>query len=463
MKDSIKRFFYPDSVAVVGASRTPGKAGNTVLANILEFGFKGLVSPVNPGASEILGLPAVPSLSALEEAPDLVIGVLPRGLAGGMIEECALEGVRNVIVPAAGFSDAGPPGRLLEERLMSTARGAGITVMGPNSIGTVCTGAGLATSIVSLERMRRGSISLFGQTGMFASGIARWIETEEQFGVAKIACLGNKAGVDEADMLDYLGSDAESRVIGLYTEGVRDGRRFACVLSRVAREKPVLVLKSGRTETGVKAISSHTGAMAGSDAVFAGTVDQAGAIRVAEFEEMFDLAKAFDFCPLPAGGGLGVVSITGLGCVLSADAADAAGLSLPPPSAATVTVMREALPEWAPAANPADIWAAIESGGAEKGYRSVARALLDDPGVHSLIAIFTLIPESQMDVASLFASLKERQPGKPLVAVLMAGDARMRLDWKRSLETARIPTYPSPERAVRVVAAMWRYASRRKG
>lgn len=456
-------FFYPASIAVAGASRTAGKAGNTVIRNILEFGFAGPVYPVNPGVSEILGLRAYPNLSALEAVPDLVIGVLPRGMAEGMMAECARIGVKNVIVPAAGFSDAGGEGRLLEDRLMSTARAAGISVMGPNSIGTVCTRGGLATSIVTLDRMREGNVSLFGQTGMFSSGIARWIETEEYFGVAKIACLGNKAGVDETDLLEYLGRDRESRVIGVYTEGVRDGRGFSQALARVAREKPVLILKSGRTDTGVKAISSHTGAMAGSDAVFAGMAEQAGAIRVGDFEEMFDLVKAFDFCPLPAGRGLGVVSITGLGCVLSADAADAAGLELPAPSAATLAGMREAVPGWVPVANPADIWAAIESCGAERGYMSVARALVDDPAVHSLVAIFTLIPESRMDEVSLFASLRERQPGKPMAAVLMAGDAVMRSEWKRGLETAGIPTYPSPERAVRAIASMWRYASRLKG
>ncbi|MBM3957921.1 MAG: hypothetical protein FJ313_07705, partial [Gemmatimonadetes bacterium] len=331
-------------------------------------------------------------------------------------------------------------------------------LMGPNSIGTVCTGSGLATSIVSLDRMRPGGVSLFGQTGMFASGIARWIQTEERFGVAKIACLGNKAGVDETDMLEYLGADGETRVIGLYTEGVRDGRGFAYALSRAAASKPVLVLKSGRTGTGRRAITGHTGAMAGEDAVFDGALRQARARRVSDFEEMFDLAKAFELCPLPAGGGLGVVSITGLGCVLSADAADAAGLEMARPSASAVSAMREALPEWAPAANPADIWAAIEYGGAERGYGTAARALASDPGVHSLVVIFTLIPESRIDAAGLFEGLRRAHPEKPLAAVLMAGEAGMRLDWKLELEEAGVPTYPGPERAVRALAALWDYA-----
>jgi acyl-CoA synthetase (NDP forming) len=455
----LEKFFYPASVAVVGASRAPGKAGNTVVANILEFGFGGDIYPINPGATEILGRRAYPDLSALPRTPELVIAVLPREKTLGLVSDCARNGVKNVIIPAAGFSDAGDEGRRLEDAVMAVAREAGITVMGPNSIGTVCTAGGLATSIVTLDRMREGDVSLFGQTGMFSSGIARWIETEEYFGVAKIACLGNKAGVEEADLLEYLASDGETKVIGVYTEGIRDGRRFAEALSRAVRAKPVLVLKSGRTETGIRAISSHTGALAGSDAVFSGLVRQTGAVRVGDFEEMFDLAKAFAYCPLPRGNGLGVVSITGVGCVLSADAAGAAGLVFPPPSTGALDSIHEVLPPWAPVSNPADIWAGIESSGAEASYDAVAHTLADDPAVHSLVGIFTLIPESRMDEVALFGAIRERHPDKPMAAVLMAGDAEMRSRWKRELETALIPSYPSPERAVRAIAALWRYSS----
>ena len=454
----LEKFFYPGSVAVVGASRARGKAGNTVVANILEFGFEGEVFPINPGASEILGLRAYPGISDLPKTPDLLVAVLPRDMTAGLMAECARSGIENVIVPAAGFSDAGVEGRRLEEEVMSVARRAGITVMGPNSIGTVCTGGKLATSIVTLDRMRAGDVSLLGQTGMFSSGIARWIETEEQFRISKIACLGNKAGVDESDLLEYLGSDDDTRVIGMYTEGVRDGRRFAQALKGAAARKPVLVLKSGNTESGVRAISSHTGALAGSDDVFSGLAAQAGALRVADFEEMFDLAKAFSFCPLPAGPGVGVVSITGVGCVLSADAAGGMGLELPSPAGETLAGMREVLPAWAPVSNPADIWAGIEASGAEASYRAVAGALIDDPSVHSLVAIFTLIPESRIDAAALFGSLRERHPEKPLAAVLMAGDARMRLEWKQELESSGIPAYPWPERAMRSIAALWKFA-----
>lgn len=191
-------------------------------------------------------------------------------------------------------------------------------------------------------------------------------------------------------------------------------------------------------------------------------IEQTGAVRVDDFEEMFDCAKAFEWQPLPAGPRVGVVSITGVGCVLSADAAGRFGLELPPLGEETVTLMREALPEWAPAANPADIWAGIESSGAEATYRATARAVLADPSIDSLIVIFTLIPESSLDAAGLFAALKEAHPEKPMAAVLMAGEARMHVEWKEALEGMAVPAYTSPERALRAFGAMWKYAARHR-
>jgi|BarGraNGADG00312_2_1021985.scaffolds.fasta_scaffold00302_6 acyl-CoA synthetase (NDP forming) len=455
----LKDFFEPSSVAVVGASRTPGKGGHTIVANMLEFGFTGDIYPVNPSAGEILGLRVYPSLSDLPAAPDLVVAVLPRAQTADLVKECASAGVKSVIIPAAGFSDAGEEGRRLENDIMKIAAPAGMRVMGPNSIGTINTGSGLATSIVTLDRLRAGGMSVFGQTGMFASGIARWINTSEYFGIRKIACLGNKADIDENDLLAHLADDDGTKVVGMYTEGARDGARFLSVLRSAASKKPVLVLKSGRSETGRHAIASHTGALAGSESVYSGVIEQAGALRVDDFEEMFDCAKAFEWLPLPRGNRVGIVSITGVGCVLSADAAGKYGLEIPALQPETVERMREALPEWAPATNPADVWAGIESGGAEATYNKVAPALAADPSIDMLVAIFTLIPESSLDAAGLFSSLKSAHPDMPLAAVLMAGEADMHVAWKRSIEGIGVPAYSSPERALRALGTMYKYTT----
>ncbi len=438
----------------MGASRTEWKSGYRVLANIIEAGFAGGLYPVNPGVEEILGVRTYPDLASIPEPPELVIAVLPRTQTRSLMLECAQAGVRHVIVPAAGFSDAGEEGRRLEEGVMEVARDAGITLMGPNSIGTVCPSSGLATSIVSLDRMRPGIVALFGQSGLFSSGIARWINTGEKFGVSKIACLGNKAGVDEVDMLEYLRGDPETGVICIYTEGVSDGRAFAEVLREAAREKPVVVLKGGSTEQGRVAVASHTGSLAGSDKIYDGLVAQSGAVRVNDFEEMLDVAKAFAMLPAPAGNGVGVVSITGAGCVLSADAAGLLGLALPQPSKRFAESMKEVAPEWVPYRNPADIWAAIEASGPERSFTIASAAMLEEEGVDSLAVIFTVIPESRMDAAGMFASLRERYPESPVTAVLMGGDSGMLADWRDSIESAGVPVYTSPARALRALAAL---------
>lgn len=458
--DKLQAFFHPRSVAVVGASRTPLKSGYRVLANIIEFGFEGGLYPVNPGVEEILGLRAYPDLARLPETPELVVAVLPRDQTRGLMLECAKAGIKNVIIPAAGFSDVGEEGRRLEEGVMEVAGGAGIRVMGPNSIGTVCPSAGLATSIVSLDRMRPGTVAMFGQSGLFSSGIARWINTGERFGVSKIACLGNKADIDETDMLHYLRLDAETKVICAYTEGVVDGRGFADALKLAAAARPVLILKSGRTEQGRSAVASHTGSLSGSDGIFNGLVEQAGAVRVDDFEEMLDCAKAFALLPLPAGNRVGVVSITGAGCVLSADAAGRLGLKMPQLSERFAARMREVAPAWVPYRNPADIWAAIEARGPEESFTLAARAMLEEERIDSVVVIFTVIPESDMDRAAMFASLRELHPDKPLAAVLMGGDAKMCVEWKSSIEDAGVPAYPSPARALMSIAALWKFAAR---
>lgn len=441
---------------MVGASRTEWKSGYRVLANIIEAGFEGGLYPVNPGAGEILGVRAYPDLARLPRTPDLVIAVLPRAQTRDLMLECAGAGVRHVIIPAAGFSDVGKEGRRLEEGVMEVARGAGIRVMGPNSIGTVSPSAGLATSIVSLDRMRPGTVALFGQSGLFSSGIARWINSGETFGVSRIACLGNKADVDEIDMLEYLRLDPETRVICTYTEGVTDGRGFAEALGRAAAEKPVLVLKSGGTSQGRNAVASHTGSLSGSDEIFDGMLRQYGGVRVEDFEEMLDCAKAFAMLPRPAGNGIGVVSITGAGCVLSADAAGRLGLALPQPSERFARRMSEVAPDWVPYRNPADIWAAIEAKGPERSFSLASAAMLEEGGIDALVVIFTVIPESEMDAATMFASLKERYPGRAIVSVLMAGDAQMLASWRSSIEGVGVPAYPSPARALKSLGALMR-------
>lgn len=458
----IEGFFNPESVAVVGASRSGTKLGNVPIANMRRFGYGGRVYPIHQGAGEIMGLRAYPSMSAVREKIDVAVAVIPRERIVGFVDECASSNVRRVIVTAAGFADSGGDGARLQEELRQTAAGRGVRLVGPNSVGTISTESGFVTSLLTLDRIKPGGISIVAQTGLFAAGYARWLGSSQQFGLARVACLGNKADVEEVEVLEYLGSDPLTRVVAMYTEGVRDGRRLLEVVRTITPEKPVVVLKGGRTEEGVAAAGSHTGSMAGSGSIYAGAMAQAGATWAGSVNELFDIAKTFEYCPLPAGPGVGVVSVTGAGCVLAADACGGSSLRMPGLKEAALRLARAGLPEWAVMGNPADIWPAVETKGMAAAYDSVARAMAEQEGIDTLMAVVTVVPEAEFDAAGVLGGLKEDYPGKPVMACLMGASDPDERRWRVSLEEAGIPVFGSVERGVRAASALAGYAEWRR-
>ncbi|MGQ9537588.1 MAG: acetate--CoA ligase family protein [Actinomycetota bacterium] len=457
----MKGFFNPRSVAVAGASKTATKLGNVVLSNLLRLGFRGRVYPLHPEGGELMGLPAHPDLHSLGERVELAVSVLPRERTQEFVEECAAAGVKRVIVSAAGFGDDGEEGRRMQDRLVEAARRSGMRLMGPNSVGTLSTESGLATSLMTLEPLRAGDISIVAQTGLFAGGFARWISSTQRFGLAKVACLGNKADVDEVDVLSYLGNDSQTRVIAVYTEGLGRGREFWELAREVTARKPVILLKGGRTDLGARMAAGHTGSLAGMDAVYRGALAQAGVIQVEDLEGLFGCAKALSYCPLPRGPQLGVVSITGAGTVLAADACRRRGLSLPPLREGARRRIARSVPAWAPLGNPADIWSATLSSGVEEGYREVLQAMAGQEDIHMLAVLFTLVPESEFDAAAVLRELREEHPEKPVLACFLGSSREDGERWFDSLESIGIPVYESIERCVEAAWALARSAERR--
>jgi len=439
------------------------KLGNITLANLLRFGYDGKVIAVHPRAGEIMGVPAFPSLCEAGECVDVAVGVLPRELILDFALDCSAAGVRNIIVCAAGYSDAGPEGAEMQRKLEEFVRSRGMRMMGPNSVGTISTQSGFVTSIMSLEPIAPGPISIVAQTGLFAGGFALWVSSSQFFGLSKVACLGNKADVDEVDVLAYLEEDEHTGIIALYSEGVRRGREFWELASRVSRSKPIILLKGGRTDLGVSMAASHTGSMAGEDAVYRGAMAQAGVIAVDGIEGLFDSAKALAYCPLPAGPNMGVVSITGAGTVLTADACHRRGLRLPPPTEKTAEKARAGLPDWALLANPMDIWTATLQGSVEDGYRGILEAFAAQEDMHILLVVFTLVPESEFDGAELLAEIRAAHTDKPLLACFLGASEVDRKRWFRSLEEKRIPVYDSIERSVDAAWALAAYAGYIRG
>ena len=460
---SLKPFFAPQSVAVVGASSVPGKSGHIILKNLVELGFAGEIFPINPKADAILGKRCYPDMAACPAAPELAVLAVPREHVPAMLRQVAEKGTRHAIIATAGFSDTGDElGLDLENQILEIAAANNMRLMGPNSIGTIDTTSRLITSITHNDPLPAGPVSFFGQTGLFASGITRWIYDSQPFGVAKIACLGNKNDVGEIDLLHYLAEDEATGVIGCYLEGVGDGRRFLDAARTAAARKPLVVLKGGASTLGGEAAAGHTGALAGDSEVFAGVLRQAGAVSVSDLSELFDLLAGFAHGPLPNGRNLGAISITGAGCVLSADAAERFGLALPEFDDQTYARMREVCPDWAPLRNPVDIWSSIEKSGVEESYRQIGLAVAQDPSIDMLLMAITLFPGSIFDISSIIREIREAAPEKPVVTVLLGGGCEENRDWTRNAHRAGAATYPSIPRAVQALAAMVEYRDRRR-
>jgi len=455
---TIAPFFQPSSMAVIGASRSPGKGGNIILRNLQKAGFKGALYPINPTVKEILGLPSYARVSDVPGKVETAMVVIPKTAVPDALEDCAAKGVTNIILSTGGYSDAGEEGAREQKTIIEMARRAGIRIMGPNSIGALNPSAGMSTSIVGLDPIRKGGVSIIGQSGVFSSGWARWIADTKPFGLAKVACIGNKGDVNESDLLEYLTGDSATRTVGMYLEGVVEGKRFIRAAAAACKAKPVVVMKAGRSEAGAAAVASHTGSLAGSDAVFDAVCRRTGLVRTQNSEAFFDALAAFEKLPLPRGNRMGALSITGMGCVAATDAVEECGIDLPALQPDTLRKLREVMPVWAPVRNPIDIWSAIEQHGSKKATSHIARCLMEQPDVDALLIIFVLMSESMFDIPEAFADIFRRHPHKPVFASYYGGTAREIAHIHEGFAALGVPCYPTPERAIFAFSRMVEYA-----
>jgi len=305
----LERFFTPRSVAVVGASRTPGKVGHDVAQNLLKGGFEGPLYPVNPKADEVLGLRCYPDLPSIGEPIDLAVVAIPAQGVPAVIEQCAEAGVEAVVVISAGFKESGPEGAELEKELVRRCREHGIRCIGPNCLGVISPPSGLNASF-SATMPPSGNIAFFSQSGALGTAVLD-VFAGEGIGISRFVSYGNKADVDESDLIEALGEDERTDVILGYVESIDDGAKFMRVARRVTKKKPVLILKSGRTAAGARAASSHTGSLAGSDAAYEAAFKQCGVIRARSVTEFFDYVLAFSSQKPPRGAGVAIVTNAG--------------------------------------------------------------------------------------------------------------------------------------------------------
>ncbi len=461
--ESLKSFFSPDSVAVIGASRTPGKGGYNIVENLLRLGFRGKIYPVNPQAERILGLEVFRSLKDIPETPELALIVLPPSRVVASLEECVAVGVKAVIIESAGFGEMDSAGAKLENRIARIAKQARIRIMGPNSVGTINTESHFDASLGRLNELflpegdiGAGTVGFIGQTGLFTGVYLPLINSE--IGISKIACLGNKCDVDESDMLEYLGEDPQTKIIAMYLESIKDGQRFLELSRRIIRDKPILVLKSAVTDSGARASATHTGSVAGEDRVYDAAFRQTGIIRVGNFERLWDVARAFVYAPLPAGNRVAVINLAGSGCVTAVDACVRNGLEIAELAPATKTRIKSVYPDWWKVRSPVDVWTAVETSGFEATYTTVLKAVLEDDGVDAVVVIMAAVDWLPgRNVPSLFAGIRKEFAGKPVMAVSPLGDRGVYLKMCRGFQEIGMPSYTSDEDAIISLAALYRY------
>ncbi|MFP4236309.1 MAG: acetate--CoA ligase alpha subunit [Desulfonatronovibrio sp.] len=443
--------FNPESVAVIGASSSPAKIGHSIVKNMQEAGFKGSIYPVNPKATSILGLKVVNNIAHLPRDIDLAVITVPGKLVISSLEKLGEMGVKSVIVITAGFKEIGGQGYYLEQELAETARKYGIPLLGPNCLGMLNTHS-LVNASFAAGKPAQGNIAFFSQSGALCVAILDWA-LGENIGFSKFISLGNKAAIDESDMISYLGKDDKTDVILGYIENVGNGEKFVREARSHSHEKPIIMIKSGTTGAGAKAASSHTGAIAGSDQAYTAAFNKSGVIRAHDVETLFNLAQAFSTQPLPTGPSLAIVTNSGGPGIMAADACENSSLNMARISSSSIEKMKETLPSYASLYNPIDI---IGDAGAER-YINTMETVVNDNNVNSLLVVLT--PTSSAadeieDIARGIVKISENTD-KPVFTCFMGKKIISR--GEKILMDGHVPCFSFPEPAIHCVEQMYKY------
>jgi acyl-CoA synthetase (NDP forming) len=443
---SLRGFFYPESLAVIGASDTPGKLGWNVFNNLLRHRYPGQLYPVNIKAKTVQGVPAVAGVGEIEAPVEAAVILVPAAHTRRAFQDCCEKGIRHIVIESAGFAETGAAGEDIERELRKLAEIHNCRFIGPNCSGIINTHHRMVQSIASVGELRRGNIGLIAQAGVYAAGMLWGLRQIIDFAI--VATIGNKADLNETDILEYLGEDDTVEVICMYLEDVKSGRRFIETARRVSAKKPVIVLKAGRTEAGKIAVTSHTASLAGDDRIYDAAFRQAGVIRAQNNEEMFGLARAFSRQPLPPGDGTLVVTYTGSLGVATADALTLGGLRLAELDAETRPRLEAILPPYVGVQNPVDCTFDLDP----PQLREIIAAGLQSSAIGSFIVV--LQAEQLQGYVEMLKEIDFR--GRPLLVCVPCKE--FAINEVIAMEQAGFPVYTTPEGAVAALSAMQRYA-----
>jgi acetyltransferase len=448
-RGDLDKLLNPETVAVIGASRHPGKVGHDILVNLIHDGFAGRLIPVNPAAATLLGLPCFPNLAACGLEVDLAIIVVPQPFVIAALNDAIQAKVKAAIVITAGFREIGGDGPAYERELIDLCTRHGVRLLGPNCLGIINTDNRLNASFA--PRMPdAGGISIFSQSGAICTAMLD-LATKKHLGLAKLVSVGNKADISEVDLLTYLAHDDQTKIILGYLEDISTGDQFVKAAEEAASNKPVIILKAGTTEAGLRAAASHTGVLASLDTAYGAAFKRSGVVRADTFDALFDYASALALQPLPAGDRVLIITNAGGPGTIAADAVEKAGMRVASLDTMTSVLLREHLPRLASVENPIDVLGDADP----ERYVAALTSAQNDPAVDAILVILT--PQVMTRPAETAMAIAANLDGsKPVVASFMGGTDVM--PGRSQLSAAGLPDYDSPERAVAALKAMYHYA-----
>ncbi len=448
--ESLRDFFYPRNIAVIGASDVKGKLGYNVFGNLVNHNFSGKLYPINPGKESVMGIRAYKSILDVEDPVDLAIVIVPAKAAEAAIADCAAKGVRFIVVEAAGFAETGPEGKAAQARIEAIIRKHGCRVLGPNCSGVINTHHNMVQSIGPLENLKKGNVGMVAQAGVYAAGILTGLSNVLDFGI--VATIGNKMDINETDILEYLSDDDHISVIVMYMEDIRSGKRFVDVASRAAVRKPVIVLKSGRTEAGKKAVSSHTASLAGNDEVNSAAFKQSGVIRARDNEHLFALTRAFSKQPVPKGNGVMVITYTGSLGVAATDMLYLSGMRLATLEPYFRERLKNVLPEFASVGNPIDCSFSMTP----EQVKNLIEIGVEANDVQSFIVVI------QGEILGSFVDVMKSIDYKEKPVACVVACKEFMINDVVKMEQAGFPVYSTAEMAAEVLGQMYAYGVRRQ-
>ncbi|MGC9345444.1 MAG: acetate--CoA ligase alpha subunit [Candidatus Bathyarchaeales archaeon] len=449
---NLDKIFNPKGIAVIGASDEEGSVGHTLMKNLTELGYEGKVYPVNIRKTEILGFKAYQAVDQLPETVDLAIVATPAKTVPDIVEQCGKAGIKGIIIISAGFKEVGPEGKALEDRILEIKKRYDLRIIGPNCLGIIRPTVRLNATFTS-KMPKSGSVAFISQSGALGAAILDWA-IHENIGFSNFVSVGSMIDVDFGDLIDYFGTDPETRSILMYIEGITDAREFMSAARHFARTKPVIVVKAGKFSESARAASSHTGALTGEDMVYDAAFKRAGIVRVDEIADLFNCAEVLGMQPLPRGPNLAIITNAGGPGVMATDALIAMGGKLAELSQKTMETLNNILPHYWSRGNPVDI---LGDAKADR-YKAVVKECLNDGNVDGLLIIYS--PQAVASPAEIAKSIvelcKSRGYRNKTILTSFMGHGEVE-EANRIFNENNIPTYSTPEQAVKTYMYMYQY------